>query len=189
MVNGENVGKHIDELMLADNQIFDVGSSNVERFMDALRMREGAHEDIGLFIVPTTPDTKQITDSVNTILSLFKYGVDAGKIVVIFNRVPSSMLGEDVQDRFTPFFKMKAKYAGLRVSVDQAIHENELFNALTRVKLSIPELAEDAKDYKAEIAKSTDSGIRAELAKKLTQVRMARALSKQLDSLWEKVGA
>ena len=186
MVNGENVGKHLDELILADNNVFDVGASNVERFVDALKLRDGAHEDIALFIVPVTPDNKQIADGVNTIRHLIDYGVDQAKVLVIFNRVPVSLTGEDVKEKFMPFFKMKDKWPGLRVSVEYIINQNELFDKLTRQKLSVPELALDATDYKSEIVKTGDEKVRAELAKKLTYVRMARALGKQLDTLYGK---
>ncbi len=186
VVNGENIGSHLDDLILSEGNIFDVGASNVERFMDALRLRDGAHEDISLFIVPVTPDNKQIVDGVNTIRHLIDYGVAPEKILVIFNKVPASLIGEDVKERFAPYFKMKEKWPELRVSVEYVIHQNELFDKLTRQKMTIPELASDNTDYKAEIARTKDEKVRAELAKRLTFVRMARAIGKQLDLLFEK---
>ena len=187
VVHGMNIGKHLDDLILSDNTIFDVGASNVEAFIDALKVREGAHEDIALFVVPATPDEKQKLDAVNTVSYLLKYGTDPSKICVIFNLVPPALIGDDIAEQFKPFFRMKKDYPAMNVSVENAVYKNELFNKLTRTGYSVAELASDETDYKAMIAKETDEKVKAELAKKLTFVRMSKAIEKELDKLFERM--
>lgn len=57
-------GKMFDELitnmMINNNAIVDVGSSNIEEFLNQMEEYAGSHEDFDYFIIPVIPDANKI---------------------------------------------------------------------------------------------------------------------------------
>ncbi len=62
-VRGKQFGALMEQLMLIDAAVVDVGSSNVEDFMKLMMQYRGSHEDIDFFVVPAVKDSKQIKDT------------------------------------------------------------------------------------------------------------------------------
>lgn len=122
-VRAKNFAAVQDELLTSDNIILDVGSSNVEQTLMEMKKYKGSHEDIELFLIPVTSESKQQKDSVNTIRFLLDLGIPASKIRVIFNLVQPD---EDVQMVFSAIY-----HAVNDLSINPqipVIYENEFYD-------------------------------------------------------------
>lgn len=72
------------------NLLIDVGSSdmrNVNRMWDAF---DSLHKRVDVYLVPCMPDPKQVADTITSIDTLLKRGVEASKIVVVRNNFNES---------------------------------------------------------------------------------------------------
>jgi len=137
--------KHIyNELVVSDCAIIDVGASNCEAFLDGLNRFEDGHDEIDLFIVPTTPGQKCDADTIKTVRMLSALGVPREKIRIVFNRVQDSVLDE------FPVILNFARKDGLCIAdADAAIFEAEIFDLLSKRKMTLQQAIEDESDYKA----------------------------------------
>src|SRR5699024_3161 len=66
-VKGREFGALSEQLMLTDEAVIDVGSSNVEEFIRLMDQYKGSHEDVDFFLIPVVKDSKQMRDSISTI--------------------------------------------------------------------------------------------------------------------------
>lgn len=79
--------KLIEDISIEDSAVVDVGSSNVEMFISKMLEFKGSHEEIDYFIIPVTPDEKQVRDTLSIYSTLIGHGVDKDSIKIIINRV------------------------------------------------------------------------------------------------------
>lgn len=112
-----------DELLMNDSVILDVGSSNVEQTLLEMKKYKGSHEDIDIYIVPITSESKQQKDSINTIKFLLDLGISKNKIKIIFNFVKPD---DDVEVVFSAIYNA---IADLKLSSQiPVIYENEFYD-------------------------------------------------------------
>lgn len=112
-----------DELLMNDSVILDVGSSNVEQTLLEMKKYKGSHEDIDLYIVPITSESKQQKDSINTIKFLLDLGIPKSKIKIIFNFVKPD---DDIEVVFSAIYNA---IADLKLSSQiPVIYENEFYD-------------------------------------------------------------
>jgi hypothetical protein len=186
---GKRSGKSIDDLILNRETIFDVGGSNVEDFMTQLGMREGAHEDIDLFLVPTTSDRKIMGDTINIITDLADLGVSSGKIRLIFNRVDSSE-SELLEEIFKPIYDFYRDRSLFMLSEHWTIFNSEMFELTRNMKdpdgnpLTVYDLASDTTDYKRLIRETQDPDLKTQYARRLAASRLAKSAKTNLDSVF-----
>ena len=57
-MKGKKFGTLIDELMLIDSAVVDVGASNVEDFLKLMQQHSGSHEDFDYFVIPLVKEKK-----------------------------------------------------------------------------------------------------------------------------------
>ena len=186
---GRRSGKSIDDLILNRETIFDVGGSNVEDFMAQLGMREGAHEDIDLFLVPTTSDKKIMGDTINIIMDLADLGVTPGKIRLIFNRIDPSESGL-LEEIFRPIYAFYRDRSLFILSEHWTVFNSEVFELTRNMKdpdgkpLTVYDLASDTTDYKRMIAETKDPDRKTLFAKRLAAVRLSKSAKNNLDSVF-----
>lgn len=78
------------ELLLNDDLIVDIGSSNVEALIVQISAYKGSQNDFDFFLIPTINEKKQIRDTLQTIAFLIEeLEVSANKIKVVYNKVDS----------------------------------------------------------------------------------------------------
>lgn len=164
------------------NVVVDVGSSNVERFLQRLQEYDGSHEDFDLFVVPVTPPTKQQTDTVNTIGRLRELDVPAARIRVVFNRVEPDA---DIEADFSLVWDLGPE---MHTTVPgTAIRETEMFDRLRSEGLTLQALMADPTDHRARLRHSRDPDERAALVRSLALERLGRSCSRNLDEAFERL--
>lgn len=151
-LRGSNFRELLQKVMLEDHAIIDVGASNVEDFMANLEGFEEAHEEIDFYLVPVTAGTKEQKETVTMITTLAGMGIAPDKIRVIFNRVK-----RDVAAEFPLMVNYHAATQSFWMRTQCAIHETELFDALSVKHLSLEALMSDDKDYKTLLKDKTAS--------------------------------
>jgi hypothetical protein len=186
---GKRSGKSIDGLILNRETLFDVGGSNVEDFMAQLGMREGAHEDIDLFIIPVTSDRKIMGDTINIIADLAELGVSPGKIRLLFNRVDSAESGL-LEEIFKPIYAFYRDRSLFILSEHWTVFNSEVFELTRNMKdpdgkpVTVYDLASDATDYKRMISETRDPDRKTLLARRLAAVRLSKSAKNNLDSVF-----
>lgn len=89
-INSDDFAELQSKMLLEDDLIIDIGSSNVEGLMHQISQYHGSQDEFDFFVIPVIPENKQIADTAQTILYLIDtMGVSPSKIKIIFNRVQS----------------------------------------------------------------------------------------------------
>lgn len=89
-INSDDFAELQSKMLLEDDLIIDIGSSNVEGLIDQIGQYYGSQDEFDYFVVPVIPENKQIADTAQTILHLVdRMEIPPQKIKVIFNRVQS----------------------------------------------------------------------------------------------------
>ena len=124
-IKGKRFGDLIEQIMLVDDAIVDVGASNVEEFLKLMQQYSGSHEEFDFFVVPTVKEKKQQADTVNTLRALAKLGIPRTKIRLIFNRVE---VDESVNDEFASLFGLADLEKSFTLKANAIIYQNEIFD-------------------------------------------------------------
>lgn len=181
-IKGKQFGELQEALLMLDNAVVDVGASNVEDFINLMQQYKGSHEDYDFFVVPTVPDNKQMRDTLSTIDALADIGVPAKKIRLVFNMVEI----DDVPERvFSGLFDYHAAEKTFTLRPDAVIHVNDIFGKLIGAKKTIPEILDDATDYKEKIKTAKDSAEKLHFAQLLSIKRLAAGVSEELDAVFK----
>ena len=182
-------GKRFSQLMqavgLVDNAVVDVGASNAEDFIWAMKQQHGSHEDFDLFVIPTVSKTKQLSDTIKTIKELSDIGISQNRIKIIFNQVEYDDVLIDV---FSPVYKHQ-KETKLFTICKNVIHNNELFPLLIKNKINIVDLINDNTDYKAKITETKDAKERLAYVDMLGLKRLSIGAQKELDTVFKELVA
>ncbi|MBH0601302.1 transcriptional regulator [Salmonella enterica] len=185
-LKGRMYDELITNMMISDDVIVDVGSSNIEEFLHQMEEYSGSHEDFDYFIIPVIPDIKQQIDSLSTIAALNAIGIEASKIKFIFNRVKKQE-SDDVADLFNEF-SLRCKELGIKIDVNKiaVIYETTIFTKLAEIKTNLADLLSVDKDYDALIKQidKNDPDVKAkrmELAIEKTLKRQAIGVKENLD--------
>lgn len=171
---------------LADIAIVDVGSSNIEQFMNNLEKTDGAIDDFDYFIIPTIPKTKQQLDTIATIENLLNLGVDADCIKLVFNFADESI---SLTDQFSEIFNNSIlKEIGLESESHASIvYENQVFSLLSKTNKTFVELLDDDRDFKTLLRSTKDKDERAKLSQDRAAHRLAVGFNKKLDTAFNKL--
>ena len=90
---GEEADKIFTELLVQENAILDIGSSNLYQYFESSKEEQELLEHIDIFIVPIVPDFKQQNDASKTIEHLIQFGIEPQKIFVVANMVGKNEQG------------------------------------------------------------------------------------------------
>jgi hypothetical protein len=180
-MKGKQFGALSEQLMLLENVIVDVGSSNVEDFMRLMKQYQGSHEDFDVFVVPVVKENKQMGDTMSTITALAALGVPAKKIRLIFNRVEVDDVIEDV---FYPLFAFHEETKSFTLRPRAAIQFSELYQKLRPTNLTIPGILADATDFKAILATAKTAEAKTDAASRISMRRLAASAQMNLDAVF-----
>jgi hypothetical protein len=186
-MKGKQFGDLFKKLLVRDAAIIDIGASNVEDFLGRMGKYDGSHVEIDYFVVPTTSGSKEQTETVKTIKALSLVGVSAERIRVLFNRVQDS-----VPEEFAPIFGYARASRSFIANERAAIHENEVFDLLSRKRMTIGAVLADTTDYRA-LLRTFDrerDGKKVQNAADMHAIRsLARGVQQQLDVTFEQLFA
>lgn len=179
-------GRNFLELLkIMDNHesiIIDIGSSNVEQFIEQLNKFDGSHDEFDYFIIPTVPMAKQLTDTVNTIKFLNDIGVEKAKIKVVLNKVDDI---DSINYDFKVLIDFYEKYKSFTLDLNATISTNEFYQLNSTSGKTIAEILSDDRDFRKLIRESEpNSDERATLGNALAIKRLASGVEKQLDSVF-----
>ncbi|EPN0316316.1 StbB family protein [Vibrio vulnificus] len=168
--------------------IIDVGASNIEVFINSLSRMNDTVDDIDVFIIPTSPKPKQLTDTVNTINALKLLGVDLDNIKVIMNMCD---LDFSLEKQYSLLFSENSlrKLEIKKHSNQFVIPMTELFDLASEAGLDYKEIVNDNADYKALIRATKDKDERAELSMKRTICSLFKGFDSELDACFAKLSA
>lgn len=180
---GKQFEELIEEMAHHDSVIVDIGASNMEDLLKFMNKMAGSHEDFDLFLLPVTPDKKQQIDTIKTINTLSKLGVDANKIRVIFNKVDSDDAG-DVESIFSSIFAVHFTDKNFTIRPNAVLFDNVVFDRLRTLGKNVSEMAQDLTDYTEIRRQAKDENARNEANKMLTAQRLARSAQINLDNAY-----
>lgn len=180
-MRGKDFGQLQEQLMVIDNAIIDVGSSNVEDFVKLMGKYKGSHEDVDLFVIPTVKENKQIKDTISTLENLGRMGVAPQRVRVVFNKVESD---DKVEDAFHALFAFHKKTKSFVLRPTAAIEFSELYQRLREQNVTIPELVSDTTDYKAQLRDAKSVEEKMAVAERVSMRRLAGSAQANLDSVF-----
>ena len=180
-MKGDKFRELFQRMVVKEDLIVDVGASNIEDFLEGMSRLDDSHVEFDFFIVPVTNGTKEQRETISMISTLATLGVPPEKILLLFNRVDSS-----VEEEFHILLNYVGKNNNATVNTQAAIYENELFDLLAIKKLSIDKLLNDQKDYKSLLREKKDAEPkqRAFWAEMFGLKLLAKGVNKNLDSVY-----
>lgn len=181
-MKGKKFGDLIDELMVLESAIIDVGASNVEDFLKLMLQYAGSHEEFDYFVIPVVKEKKQQSDTVNTIRTLQKIGIDKKKIRLVFNKVE---IDDSVPDDFASFFGLAEVEKSFIIRPEAVIYSNEVFERLKSVSKSLGEITADTTDYRAKLRVATDDAEKQTCINMVALKRLAVTANKNLDDVFK----
>ena len=181
-MKGKKFGDLVDELMALESAIIDVGASNVEDFMKLMLQYSGSHEEFDYFVVPVVKEKKQQSDTVNTIRSLQKIGIERKKIRLVFNKVE---IDDSVSTDFAAFFGLAETEKSFVIRPDAVIYSNEVFERLKSVGKSLGEITADKVDYRSKLRELTDDAEKQHCITMVALKRLAVTANKNLDDVFK----
>lgn len=180
-LKGKEFGQLSEALQLLDKAVVDVGASNVEVFLQQMRMYRGSDEDFDYFVVPTVPKNKQERDTINTIEALHEIGVHARKIRVVFNMVEPDDDPAHAFGNLLRYAETEKKF----VLRDAVIHANPIFQFLKGGERTVKDLVQDETDYKSLLATTTILEEKTRCTRMIGMRRLAIGVDDELDKAYQ----
>jgi len=178
-LTGKQYGDIVDGIVLFDDAVVDIGSSNVEVFHRLMQQYKGSHQIWDYFVVPVVPSDKQIKDTISTIESLSAAGVPADKIRLVFNKVESADV--DLEKAFGPIFAYHKAEKKFTLNKQAVVYEHEFFSRARDQGMTIQQILDDDADYNALIKSAETPEEKLSYARKRAAKWLARDLNEQLD--------
>ncbi|STQ90005.1 StbB family protein [Iodobacter fluviatilis] len=173
-----------EELLGLDSAVVDVGSSNVELFLQLMAQNVDSHSEFDLFILPTVSEDKQQKDTIETIRLLNKLGVPAKKIRVLFNRVE---IDSDTDAEFETILSYKFVTKSFQTPSRGVVYENPAFQRVGSTGKTLNEIVNDTTDYRAKLRASTDENEK-DFCKKMITIRgMAISANANMNEAFEAI--
>jgi hypothetical protein len=145
-LSGSEFGVLYEALLSISCAIVDVGASNIEEFVTLMGQFHRSHQLFDFYVIPTVSETKQQEDTVNTIAALAAMGVPEKKIRVVFNKVPLRDAAK-IDRLFPMLFGLHEEKKGFTLHRGATIFNNDAFEQLRELKMSIKDVLTDNTDY------------------------------------------
>lgn len=107
----------------------------------------GAINDFDVVIVPTTPDGRVQEETLGTIETLRKVGLQPEKLRILFNRATIDQ-GDDLDVQFEPVIVYLTETPGLSYFGGLVVYENPIHSDLRAEGLSFQEVGNDTTNYR-----------------------------------------
>lgn len=131
IIRGESGEQLHVEMLLNDDLILDIGSSNLEAFFRSGENEAEILNGIDLFVVPVIPDVKQQRDTVKTVHDLLERGIPANRIIVIPNMTESNT-PEYAEEKFLILTEAMRGF-GVSFDMKNAIEKHQLYGKGNRL--------------------------------------------------------
>jgi hypothetical protein len=181
-MKGKKFGDLVNELMVLDSAIVDVGASNVEDFLKLMQQYDGSHEEFDFFVIPVIKEKKVQADTVSTIRALQVLGVPKKKIRMVFNKVEAD---DSITGEFGQLFALAEMEKSFIVNADAAIYSNEVFERLKSVGKSLGDITADETDYRTMLRTAKDEEEKELCIRMVALKRLAITANKNLDDVFK----
>ena len=178
-LRGRQFGELQEYLQTTDNVIVDIGASNVEDLLRLMRKYRGSQDDIDCFVVPTVASLKQQQDTIATLVDLALIGVPAARVKLVFNMVEDR---EGIAEAFENLLAFVAEHPIAQANLDCCLGANEVYARVRGTGADLTSLVSDPTDYKALIARASETSQKLALAQKLATRRLAMGVVPELDA-------
>ncbi|TDK61217.1 hypothetical protein [Sapientia aquatica] len=170
-LKGRDLGQLETELVKVEDAIIDVGASNIESFLLSLNSEFESHQIFDYFIVPVIARASaqiEMSESITTLKTLAKMGIEPERIKVIFNRLPKD---SSVSDECKPIIFLHRSSPIFTLNLDAFVYETEAYAALGSIDVAYIQMLSDQKNYRQELNKIPIDNQKA----RIEMVRWARA--------------
>ena len=184
-ISAINYGDLLENIEMADACVVDVGSSNIETFISKMFSYKNSHEEIDLFVIPVTPDDKQISDTYSVYTFLVQNGVSEDKIKFVLNRVERNIYSPQSE-----LDKFKKSVIAQFIDFDNVavVYESDYYSKLQSDPRTHLEIVNDDRDFKA-LKKAADSKAdRWEIVQAKTLYQVAQSAEDDLAEAFTKLG-
>jgi hypothetical protein len=166
-------------LQAVESTVVDVGASNVEELLALMDRYRGSHEDFDHYVIPAVAAIKQQKDTIATLVELARMGVPAQKLRLVFNMLDEAT---SVAEAFRPLLTFLQEQPLACADTDCRLGSNEIYESLKLSGHGVDDVLNDATDYKAAIAKTSDANEKLALARRLAARRLAVGVAPELDA-------
>ncbi|WP_395009093.1 StbB family protein [Undibacterium sp.] len=181
-MKGKKFGELLNELMLTDDAIIDVGASNVEDFLKLMQQYDGSQEEFDYFVVPVIKDGKVQSDTVRTIAALKQLGVPKSKIRMVFNKVETD---DVISKDFAAMFGLAALEKSFVINENFVIYANEAFELMKNVRKPLHDIVGDETDYRARLREVKGTDEEQTCLRMISLKRLASTVNKNLDDVFK----
>lgn len=184
-ISAINYGELLENIEMSDSCVVDVGSSNIETFISKMFSYKNSHEEIDLFVIPVTPDDKQISDTYSVYTFLVENGVSENKIKFVLNRVKRNIYSpENELDKF------KKSVIAQFIDFDNVavVYESDYYSKLQSDSRSHLEIINDDRDFKALKKAAESKNERWKIVQDKTLFQVAQSAEDDLAIAFSKLG-
>ncbi|CAO1670476.1 StbB family protein [Salinicola sp. NYA28a] len=181
-LKGKDFGELIEDLVLEDDAIVDVGASNIEPFIEAMSRFAGADEEIDLYVIPVTPEQKSYLEGISTAAALAEFGIPKERIVLLPNRIE-----EDPEAEIPAAFNFVKQKKCATIHKEAFLYESEVFGYLNHHKTTFPEVVADNTDYKAKARAAESKADRTKYSQLHRWQRQAIPIHNHLDIVYQTI--
>ncbi|AGA76275.1 TPA: StbB family protein [Pseudomonas aeruginosa] len=178
-MRGREVGDLIEELVLEDVAIIDIGASNIESFFEAGSRYHGFIDEIEQFIVPVTPEQKAWQESLKTVEALATMGVSADRIILLPNRIQDNPEAE-----IPSIYNYVKKTKKATIKPGAFLFDSDVYGYLAANKMSFDQLIGDDTDYKALARAEADETQRSKYVSLYRWTSYAKPIRQNLDECY-----
>jgi hypothetical protein len=177
-IPGKKYDKILEGITYFQQAIVDVGSSNVQDLIQLMKKYDGSHHLFQYFIVPTLANPKQIKDTIQTIESLLKLGIDHRKIRIIFNRIQNPNI---LEQEFSPLFLYNQNKNKCILNQQAIVYQTDFYDTIQEYKISFTDILKDQTNYNLLLQKATTLEKKIQVSHKRGLRFLAKSLKKELD--------
>lgn len=185
IIRGEDGDKIYTELLVTDDLILDIGSSNLENYLKNSEIENELISSIDLFVIPVTAEKKQQADTLKTVRDIVALGA-SNNIAIVFNQIDDKTDVEEVfSDLISALIKLK-----VNVNPENTIFRHDLYSRGQELSEMITD--DDFKTLILEAKQAGDNKLAREYADhyiRQTKVnRLIKVYSNIFDNLMKIVG-
>ncbi|HDL7537477.1 StbB family protein [Yersinia ruckeri] len=168
----------LKKIDVSDSAIIDVGSSNIETFINQMEAYKDSQEDIDYFLIPVTPHHKQQIDSVATVGNLIDLGVDADRIKFVFNQVEKAI---PLERQFSDFFSGIKSFKNIKIKKHAVVYDTPVFSFLNKSGRGFEEVLHDDRDFRTLLRQTESKEDREKISDAKSIKRIVTGLNEELD--------
>lgn len=185
IIRGEDGDKIYTELLVTDDLILDIGSSNLENYLKNSEIENELISSIDLFVIPVTAEKKQQADTLKTVRDIVALGA-SNNIAIVFNQIDDKT---DVEEVFSNLISALIKLK-VNVNPENTIFRHDLYSRGQELSEMITD--DDFKTLILEAKQAGDNKLAREYADhhiRQTKVnRLIKVYSNIFDNLMKIVG-